>query len=62
MDPLFLTPVQMAEFKISRRKKKKKVLHTPMLGIKVFLIHFFPSLFLNRCAVSGCREAWAFRG
>lgn len=60
MDPLFLTPVQMAEFKISCRKKK--ILHTLSLGIKVFLIDFFPSLFPNHCVVSGCHEAWPFRG
>lgn len=63
MDPLFLTPVQMAEFKISRRGKKKIIiLHTSMLGIKIFLINFLPSLFPKRCVVSGCHEAWAFQG
>lgn len=49
MDPLFLTPVQMAEFKISRRKKKN-ILHTPMLGIK----GFFNTLFSLPLSESCC--------
>lgn len=40
MDPLFLTPVHMAEFKISCREKK--ILHTSTLGIKIFFDTLFP--------------------
>lgn len=41
MDPLFLTPVQMAEFKISCRKKKKKSYILQCVRIKVFFNTLF---------------------